>query len=416
MTDSGNQHMQQRTTLIFNHDIIIFPLPRFAPPWFESLQQEIHLSHNLIDRRAAEQLLKAVASASSQGRPTYPPQYDYRHRECRCFPLWLRLESNCISRPEVLLSPEWLKSLADLRESCGFEVSSTTPIICDAPPKSRCKSGTCPFQADTCGPVVHLPHIRFQTPVAPTRKQAWPAAASSEGTGGPSLVGSRPARLASPEPPRRGGSARDLSPLSRLRATRPDAVPADPCPSSTALGAAVLSSAAAAAPGDSQARTSFQRKRRLNLRAEAAPFSPPAGEDWRDVQDGNDWLPEGWGTQASAGDWPPGWGVPAARSRDADSSASEPAGRDQPGQPRAGLSSAAAWLGPEDGDPGDEGAAPQEASRPLAGRHGRRRARGSARSQGGLEDAARSRAAQGSDSDEEVHFGAGTARPLLTIV
>ena len=238
--------------------------------------------------------------------------------------------------------------------------------------------------------------------------------------------------------------------------------------------------AAAAAPGDSQATTSFRRKR-SNLCAEAAPFFPPAGEDRRHLQDGGDWLPQGWGAQASAagnwlpegwgaqasaaGDWlPEGWGAQASAadcpalarlaaglSREEDSSASEPAGRDQPGRPRAGLSSAAAaWLGPEDGDPGDEGAAPQEVSRPPPGRQGRRRdwhcpkcgdkqfakriecgacgatrnpspprqpaSRGSARSQGGLEAAARSRAAPGSDSDEEIHFGAGTARPLLTIV
>ncbi|CAE8598109.1 unnamed protein product [Polarella glacialis] len=77
---------------------------------------ELHLSHNQLDRQGVLTLVEAFMTAGSRGVPRYPPR-DIRGR---CRPVWLRLEYNNVHRGVELLENGFEEEFRRLRGGKGF--------------------------------------------------------------------------------------------------------------------------------------------------------------------------------------------------------------------------------------------------------------------------------------------------------
>lgn len=125
--------------------------------------EELHLSHNQIDKQGAMKIIRAVAvSCDSHGRPIYPLR---GVGGMPCKPLWLRLEHNAI---EVAWNEEdtWRKAEEEMRQlRCErglLDPGMEAPMLCPAPYGCGCESKRCSrmvlgSDGVALGPLVQVP-------------------------------------------------------------------------------------------------------------------------------------------------------------------------------------------------------------------------------------------------------------------
>lgn len=179
--------------------------------------EELHLSHNLLDRSSVSELVKAYMCAGSAGRPRYPCRTIQR----RCKPAWLRIEFNRIANAQEFISEAAEVHFKRLRDLSGFRTKPSMKLLCPAPDGCGCRSASCGFQQEEFGPVVHMPFIRPKGPVErphvvePPQHQRYVQPGYGEGG------------AARPVPPRTGAAT---SSTTRAYAPEPRARPPPPPP------------------------------------------------------------------------------------------------------------------------------------------------------------------------------------------
>lgn len=178
--------------------------------------EEIHLSHNLLDRPSADVLLGALLSAGTRGRPMYPIR-DSRGKQR---PIWVRLERNRIEGAEDLISGSLEDAYFKRREKHDFPIQKPMRVVCGAPDGCGCRAGHCNFQKPGFGPAVHLPHVKAQR-CDPAEEASAEAHGASARTGrSPHPRGSSRWKTDTRSPPRRS-AWKSSEPLPVPRAESP---------------------------------------------------------------------------------------------------------------------------------------------------------------------------------------------------
>lgn len=144
---------------------------------------EVHLSHNSIGNAGAAALLRAGALAAgvakgsqahgTPGRLAVLPRYPTPGAGGRPTPLWLRIHHNALREPVGRWLAEMTAELVRARRERGYLAAGARApdMLCEAREGSGCAASwctqLCPGSAGcpAGGPVLHVPHIRNQSPL-----------------------------------------------------------------------------------------------------------------------------------------------------------------------------------------------------------------------------------------------------------